>query len=228
MTQVFPTPKNLAKPGRMGLLAWARVLVELHKQPMMALDVVRMRGIPGRGQRVSEQLWQLQRAGLVHVATWVQQRRASVYTPVFAGGEGVSAPYPVALTKRPVPGSTRTHVPAGVELVAFIELIRALKEGASRLDLNEATGVYHHRIAPVLAMLRAEGFLHTCGWRKTIDHGGKWTEVVKFGPGVNVRKPVPQRRSRIVAKSAKICKARRAHLAMVHMTAGPIAHQAAA
>lgn len=228
MIPTFPEPKNRQRPGRMGYVAWATVLVALHERPMTHQQVASMRGTLGGAQRLREQLWSLERAGLVHVKEWVWPWRSSVALPVFAGGPGESVPYPVPLAKRPIPGKVYADRPLNAEMLAFVVMIRALHEGATRADLREQSGVYEHHIRPFVRHLRALGFLHTADWRKVVDHGGKWAEVMKFGPGADVRKPRPEPRARVARRSRRVMQARRDHLAMVRMTAGPVAQQAAA
>lgn len=216
-------------PGlsRMGHQAWARVLVGLHREPKTHARIVAERGNSGDGTRLREQLWGLVRMGVAHVCRWeCESPSQRVWSPVFAGGPGVNAPYP-AKHKRP-PGQVFMERRVNPELLAFSLLIQGLMAGATRAELTEQTGVHHHYIVPLVRLLRELGFAHISGWVRSDAKQAKWAQVLKFGPGADARKPPKQPRLRVARRSDHLRRARQKQIRMIHLTAGPITHQAAA
>lgn len=138
-------------------------------------------------QTVREIVWRMERLGLVHVAIWAEPTsRSSFMVPLFVIGEGQSAPYPRQISRQPL-GSSLGRPRS--ELIAFAAMIRLLRDGATRNDLHEQTGVAYMRVSNLLRELRRLGLLHTSAWRCRDDGTGRPAEVLTFGSGRNAARP---------------------------------------
>jgi hypothetical protein len=179
---------NGAKSGRFGLVHYARILHRVMQSPCTQHDVAQ--AIGRSVARVREILWRLENMGRVHVVDWAPSPRVhGCKSPVFALGPGKSMPYP-GEWKRPPMGSTLARTKPRPELIAFVSILRALDAGASRADLGQASGVSHHRFPLLLRYMASVQMVHLCEWRRRDGQvNGTPTEVYKFGPGENAKRP---------------------------------------
>ncbi len=170
--------------GRMGLQAYATVLAAVWDQPATHEDVLEHVG--RGGQVLREILWRMEHLGVVREAEWRQPRaRRSILGAAFIArheGDPPSAPYPRPLNK-PSPGSTLARNNPRPELVAFANIVRTLRAGATRAEIREATGVAHHRISALLAVMRRLGIVHRSAWEGRDCGAGMPAEVLKLGRG---------------------------------------------
>jgi hypothetical protein len=145
-------------------------------------------------QTMREILWRMEHLGLVRVVAWCQPRKVrGILAASFQArqpGDPASVPYPRPLAKA-TPGSTLAANNPRPELISFANIVRTLRDGATRGDLTEATGVMHHRLAPLLRELRSQGIAHRSGWARR-DEGGAPAEVLQLGPGRDAPRPPRQ------------------------------------
>lgn len=173
--------------GRMGLQAYAQLLVSVHANPGTAKDLAARFGRDAA--RMRQTLWRMEQLGVVHTVGWERPSRGpGMLIPVFRGGPGVSVPYPNPLRRR-AHGRGRELTDPRPELIAFAGLIKAMMEPVTRRDLRVTTGIAHHRIGPVLRILRAGGLCFTAGWQLSASCPA---ELVQFGKGRNVPRPARQ------------------------------------
>ena len=179
--------KAKRKAGRMGYRQYARLLGAVAKQPATAAEVVERLG-RRIVQATRDAMHRMASAGIMHIVEWRQAPSGRSYLrAAFKAGPGVNAPYPLK-SKMTVPGA---RVKPRPEMMAFIGLIRALQEGATRAELHDATGISTHRISGALRELRAQGLLHTCGYEPRDGASGCPSEILRFGPGANAARPAP-------------------------------------
>ncbi len=180
-------PPAGSRIGRLGLVQYGRILAVISRKPCTHRDVAKA---IGRGeQTMREILWRMVHLGEAHVVGWApSDSLRGQQQAVFAGGPGESLPYPRQLC-RAAPGSTLARSNPKPELIAFCSLIRELRQGVTRQELHEDTGVAMMRIGILLKSLRVAGMVHRCGWHRESQIGGKPAEVLKFGPGRDAPRP---------------------------------------
>lgn len=213
-----------AKAGRFGHCDYALIL-SLCKSPASIQQVVSKTG--AAVQTTREILWRMERLGLVHVSGWAEPTdRSSYLVPLFVIGQGVSVPYPRKVSRRPI-GSALGRPRS--ELTAFAAIIRLLRQGATRADLFEQTGVAYMRVSTLLRELRRLGLVHTSGWRCRDDGNGNPAEELSFGAGRNAPRPPAASRAEIQRNSRRRKLAMENMRAMISMTAAnmPAAREAA-
>jgi hypothetical protein len=191
---------NVVRTGRMGLQAYARALALVWHQPLTHEAVAeQMKRAPSS---LREILWRMEHLGLVRVVQWQQPRKVrGILAAAFQAcqpGDPASVPYPRALTK-PTPGSTLAMTQPRPELISFANILRTLRQGATRDELREVTGVAHHRLSTLVRELRTLGIAHRSTWAPR-NKGGAPAEVLQLGPGRDAPRP---RRQTYEEKSAR-------------------------
>ena len=216
-----PTKLDQIQPainsGRMGLVQYSKVLAAITSEPRtheQVADIVRR-----KGQSIREILWRLEHMGEAHVVRWQPpENRRSIMLAVFSAGPGPSVPYPRPLNRKP-PGSTLARSNPKPELISFCNVIKELREGGTRAELHEATGVAPMRLGLLLHSLHRAGLVHVSGWLR--DGGGGYpAQVFVLGAGKDA--PRPKRLSN-VEKQVRYRTRRRTLIAMqrvTHATAG--------
>lgn len=205
------------RPGRMGLVMYARILGACVKEAKKAVDVAADLG--RARQSVHEILWRLESLGVAHVEDWVKpEHQNGMMSPLFRAFPGKSEPYPRELQRPPFgrAGGTRS------EIISFASALKAMSEGATRAEVLEMTGMSWCNFAKLLRELRKQRLVHVCSWEPRSDERSADVEVLKFGPGKDAPRPKPltpserYRRYRL-RKSAKLAGQR-----IVHATAGSV------
>lgn len=198
--------------GRMGLVQYSRVLAAITSEPRTHEQVAEI--VQRQGQSIREILWRLENMGEAHVVRWQPPaNRRSIMLAVFAAGPGQSVPYPRPLNRKP-PGSTLARLNPKPELISFCNVIKELREGGTRAELHEATGVAPMRLGLLLHSLHRAGLVHVSGWFR--DGGGGYpAQVFVLGAGKDA--PRPKRISNL-EKQARYRTRRRTLIAMQRVT----------
>lgn len=192
--------------GRMGWAVYSRILGSVWAEPA-TYEQLQLKFDRG-SQKMRELLWRMERAGLVRVVGWVQSERSiasggprGMPIPTFGprrAGSDESVPYPGSL-RRAAHGDTANLRRPRAEFVAWLLIIEAMRDGATRDEIREETGAAHHRIRAMVKALEEVGMVHTAAWRKSPSGIGSPARVLKFGPGTNKRKPAPKSRAQVMA-----------------------------
>lgn len=203
--------------GSFGHTTYAQFLATC-KKPATVSEVCEATG--AKTQTVREILWRMERLGLVHVTGWSNLAgRSGSKHPLFRAGEGESVPYPRPLNRLPFgacKGSPRS------ELVAFAAIVRMLRDGATRKEIHEQTGVAYMRVSNLLRAMRAHGLIHTGAWLGRESGFGSPTEVLVYGPGKNAPRPPTQSRADIHRRYRQRKLELAQMLMMIHATAANI------
>jgi hypothetical protein len=106
---------------------------------------------------------------LVHISGWTPKAWHVVPSPIYKEGDGTNAPPP--LTNR---GAESRHqaalevrVPAGSNLVAFSEIVKAMKDAPThRIDLAVLSGTNHDSICTLIRHMHNIRLIHVAGWER--------------------------------------------------------------
>lgn len=190
VTNPLGVPKSTPRPGRFGLVMYGRVLGLITDQPRTpaAVAVALGRGL----QTLREVLHRMAHMGEAHVVAWAKPAHGrGLMQAVFAAGPGASVPYPRPLRRKSPPGSTLARCNPRPELMSFCHVLRLLREGCTRQELHDATGVAYMRASLLLASLHAAGLIHRSGWiaRDNAAGAGRPSEVFTLGAGKDAKRP---------------------------------------
>lgn len=181
-------PTGAVRTGRMGLVQYGRVLAAITKEPLTSVSVAEI--LDRQPQRIREILWRMEHMGEAHVVRWDQPvMLRGQLVPVFAAGPGQSVPYPRKLN-RSAPGSTLAKTNPKPELISFCTAIKALREGGTRGEIHEATGIAHMGLRRLLRSLHKDGLIHRTGWHREGESGSP-AEVFVLGAGRDMPRPKP-------------------------------------
>lgn len=160
---------------------YARVLVEAWDEAVTPAEVSAR--LDRKHRTVHQIMWRLEQLGVLRVAEWRRpQSNCGQLVPAFqirTTDDQPSAQHPRAeLIQRPGAGLARSC--QRPELVAFAHLVKALRLGATRQELRDASGLTRYTIAHAVRTLRALGVAYRSGW-ETSDNGCMRAEVLMLG-----------------------------------------------
>lgn len=175
------------KPGRWGLQMYARILAQITWHSRTYAEVAAE--LNAGAQSMREVLWSMVHLGLAHVAAWEPPAgvRSSYMVARIRAGEGANAPYPVPCRKPPGSSARPRR-----ELAHFAGIVRELRDGATRQQVHEATGVFHHHLTKLLRQMRDMGLARVADYEPRDNTGGRAAEVWQLGMGPDKRRPPRQ------------------------------------
>lgn len=188
MTDTQPTTQRL---GRLGLLAYVRILSIVRDHgPMTHMQVADQFG--RADSKMRNIMVAMVRARLLHISAWAEQPHTrGCVPPVFAYGPGVNAIYP-RRTGHKIQGATigltqRNRRPT---IEALGKIFDLLKDGATRAEILDSTGLMHHNLAPVLRLLKGLGMIHVAGYRRRDESStGSPAQVFQLGDRRDAQRP---------------------------------------
>lgn len=153
--------------ARLSWKGYADILSRLRAIPMSVSELARASGNNLSNMRmVMRRMLALK---LVHISGWTPKAWHVVPSPIYKEGDGTNAPPP--LTNR---GTASRHqaalevrVPAGSNLVAFSEIVRAMKDAPThRIDLASISGTNHDSICTLIRHMHDIRLIHVAGWER--------------------------------------------------------------
>lgn len=205
----------MSKTGRFGHARYARILAMAMNGPVSVDTVSQKQSI--RTQTCREIMWRFERFGLIRVSEWfVPEYRSSFLCPLFVADGGESLPYPKPTKRKNLyqnSGRPRS------EVTAFAMMVRLLREGATRSQIHEETGVAYMRVSNLVREFRSLGVLRISEWIPRPDGCGRPSEVLKLERGKDAPRPAVMSRKEIERRHRTKKAAMTRHRAMIGATA---------
>ena len=211
--------ETLARKGRHGHAKYAQILAQVMAGPVTVAQVMGQHGT--QIQTTREILWRMERLGLARVCEWRNpESRSSYMTAVYGAADGrVSLPYPRPIARRIY--SARMGRPRS-ELTAFASIVQCLRNGSTRQQVFEDTGVAYMRVASLIRLMRGLGICHRSDWIVREGGAGRPAEVFSFGPGQDVQALKILGREEVERRHREKKKHHAYMLGMINATAGRI------
>lgn len=188
----------MARTRRIGKVGYARILRALLDRPMTETQLRENCGIGHTAaHRIIRAMHHLK---LVHIWSW-DCTEGTRFVPVFAFGDRPDTPTPSRRPNGRLAGAARfaSAKVAPPELLAFADIVRALREPCSAKEVAEAAGVHEHHTRGLIDQMRSLRLVHIASWAWR-DRGGPPIALYAIGPN---RRDAPRPRPDPDAAQAK-------------------------
>ena len=186
------TPPQVVKRGIRGYASVLRILMGSNATTAQLSSVISFGGAQKtRYQTMNRLLRQLVPHGVVHVAGWAREIAAPP-CEIWAFGPGVNVPCPPRLDGLPRSRVKSDSERFRIETFTFAQIIIALRDGHSVIDLHELIGSALVTLYPFMKHAHSIGLVHISEWHRQPSSNPR--AVFKLGRGRDVPrlKPLPK------------------------------------
>jgi hypothetical protein len=180
--------------AKRGIQGYATLVRLLEKHPMTRPDLAAVSEFSSR--QLGRQLRCMHEASLIRIAGWQNCNRRGPLLVVWGAGDEPDVPYPGGKCKNRTPRSQPLRAVAprrGPEMMVFVNMLDALREGASSVELVELVGSARGTVHAFVKHCRRIGLIHIHAWHGT-------TPIYKLGHRTDAAKRKPQTVAQINAR----------------------------
>lgn len=153
--------------ARLSWKGYADILAMLRTQPRSAPSIAAAINHNKSNMRLI--LRRMNALKLVHVSGWTPKAWHTVPSPIYAEGDGYNVPAPLTNHGEVSRHQAASHirVPAGSNLVAFAEMVKAMKDAPiHRADLARVSGTNHDALCRLIRYMHDIRLIHVADWER--------------------------------------------------------------
>lgn len=211
-------PTKRANAGRLGIVGYINILAAIYREPLTVAGIRERVGV-GR-TAIGYFIAGARHLRLVHIAGWQQEYNRPTL-PMYAFGAGQDAPPPALRpTGKPIAGvRVSTICRPKPEVISCAAFLRAIADGATKVELAEHCGMSHCTVRLAIRALQRHRMVHVSAWIPT-PGARTYTAVWQLGEGRSAARPAPQPKTVIAKRWRDAQRAKADMLQVLHAVAG--------
>jgi hypothetical protein len=187
-----------------GMRLYAEMVARIWRCPMTAAEI--SFELQMRTWSVLQVLRRLHHAKLVHACAWKRESAKGPLAPVFTFGSAADVEHPSGPRRGSIAAHWSTAPKPHIELLAFVQAVRSLREPIAVKDLCDAVGAAEGPIGRLVRHMRELGMVRIAAW----DQAPARVPIALYALGTMRDAPRPKRQDR--ADIARAYRARRSAL----------------